>query len=740
VPLLVADDASPDDRSLRLLEELDLAGVLEREVGYVRSAENRGFVRTVNDAFDRTSPADVVVVNSDCLVTAGWYEAMTTAASHSTLIATVSVFTNDGTILSVPSRNNPQPALPQNIDLERAAQAIRSTSVGVHPQLPAIAGSCFYVKRAALDLVGPFDVAFSPGYDEKVDFSQRCVLHGLMHVVADDGFVLRKGPGPSSDEGATDTVKERHDRMVRVRYPYYEKWVHQFSNGVVTPFARAIGAAQRALTGLTVSIDGRCLTPILTGTQLHTLEVIAGLSRQGGPRLRVAVPHDLGDYAKAILADLPNVKLLPAHEVTGAMEPDDVVHRPFQVSSPEDLSFLLRLGERIVITYQDLIGFNNPGYFRSFEEWQAHRRLTRHALSLADRVVFFSKATADQAISEELVEEDRADVVYIGTDHALEEISAVEEPPMTATRLGELPFLLCLGADFVHKNRPFALHVLSALREHHGWHGGLVFAGPHVPVGSSASEEASFLALHPELADLVVDVAAVDEGAKRWLLGNAALMLYPSVHEGFGLVPFEAADAGLVCAFAAQTATAELLPRSLALIEQWDPRLTAERVAPYLTSASMRSEHVEAVRAAAAPLTWRRTARGLLDVYAVAARSRASEARKLVEEFVDERRDLEAAQGELRTTRDELDSVRVDIERGQRDSRELEGELRHLREVFDETANQLVGPNGAIPPDLRRPLLAIANRPVLRIPTFGLLRSLYRGGYRIRRGTRPPTG
>jgi glycosyltransferase involved in cell wall biosynthesis len=738
VPLLVADDASPDDRSLRLLEELDRAGVLDREVHYVRSAESRGFVCTVNDAFDRTSPADVVVVGSDCVVTAGWYDAMTIAANHSTLVATVSVFTNDGTILSLPNRNNPQPALPQNIDLDRAAQAIRSTSVRIHPQLPAIAGGCFYVKRAALDLVGPFDVAFSPGYGEKEDFSQRCVLHGLVHVVADDGFVLRKGAGPSSDDGATDPIKEQHDRMVRVRYPYYDKWVHQFSSGVVTPFARAIGAAQRALTGLTVSIDGRCLTPTLTGTQLHTLEVIAGLAREGGPRLRVAVPHDLGDYAKAVLADVPNVELLPAHEVTEAIERDDVVHRPFQVSSEDDLSFLLSLGERIVVTYQDLIGFNNPGYFSSFEEWQAHRRLTRHALSLADRVVFFSRATAEEAINEELVERDRADVVYIGTDHALEGIPAVEEPPITTTKLGELPFLLCLGADFVHKNRPFALRVLSALRERHGWTGGLVFAGPHVPVGSSASEEASFLALHPELADLVIDVAAVDEGEKRWLLGNAALMLYPSVHEGFGLVPFEAADAGLVCAFAAQTATAELLPRSLALIEQWDPRLTADRIAPYLTSESLRSEHAAAVRATAAKLTWTRTARGLIDVYAAAACSRASEARKLVEAFVDERRDLEKTRGALDATRDALESAQVELEQQRRDFSDLETDYRGMREVFDQTAEELVGPNGVIPPDLRRPLLAIGHRRALRAPAFGMLRGLYRTGYRIRHHGRAP--
>ncbi len=166
-------------------------------------------------------------------------------------------------------------------------------------------------------------------------------------------------------------------------------------------------------------------------------------------------------------------------------------------------------------------------------------------------------------------------------------------------------------------------------------------------IGSSASEEAAFLALHPELADVVTDIAAIEEGPKRWLMRNAALMIYPSAHEGFGLVPFEAAEAGVVCAFAAQTSIAELLPSSLALIEQWDPDVTAAQIAPYLSSENLRAEHVAAVRAAAAALTWKQTARGLLEVYATTTRSRASELRRLVNQFVVER-------GELETTRDAL--------------------------------------------------------------------------------------
>ena len=50
VPLLIMDDASPDDRSVKLLAELDQAGVLAHRVHSCATRENHGFVRTVNEA------------------------------------------------------------------------------------------------------------------------------------------------------------------------------------------------------------------------------------------------------------------------------------------------------------------------------------------------------------------------------------------------------------------------------------------------------------------------------------------------------------------------------------------------------------------------------------------------------------------------------------------------------------------------------------------------------------------
>ena len=79
------------------------------------------------------APADVIVLNSDCVVARGWYEGMRRAAMSDTRVATVSSLTNHGTIVSVPERNRPSPSLPQNWSLDDAAAAVRASSPVLHP-------------------------------------------------------------------------------------------------------------------------------------------------------------------------------------------------------------------------------------------------------------------------------------------------------------------------------------------------------------------------------------------------------------------------------------------------------------------------------------------------------------------------------------------------------------------------------------------------------------------------------
>jgi glycosyltransferase involved in cell wall biosynthesis len=619
VPILVADDASPGDEIRVVLE----AAAGARDLHHLRQERNVGFVENANAAFRAAAPGDVVLLNSDCEVGAEWLERLRAAAYSASNVATATALTNHGTILSVPERNVPRGAA--GIDVDEVAAAVASASKLLRPRIPTMIGHCAYVRRPALDLVGDFDVAFSPGYGEEVDFSQRCVLQGLVHVAADDVFVLHRG-GATFGQSA---LQADHERLIAERYAYYHGAVDASARSSVGPLARALLGAGRTFASLDVTIDARCLGETVTGTQIHVVELVRALSRSGRLRLRVLVGSHLGDGFRRALEALPAVELLATTAVDAATPRTAVVHRPYQVFDHGDLDVLGRLGERFVVTHQDLIAYRNPGYSRSLLEWQDVQRLTRMTLALADQVLFFSQTAADDALADELVDERRIRVAHLGVDHT------TDGP---ATRPGALPpeadpaFLLCLGTNFRHKNRVFALRLLGELRRRHGWDGRLVLAGPHASLGGSESEEAEFRSRHPDVDGSTIDVGAVDDDGKRWLLRNAKGVVYPSLYEGFGLVPFEAAHEGVPCFFAWQTALRELLPREAARIVEWDAAASADRIFPALAGGTEAEEIVRLVREAAAELTWDRTAALVVAAYEHAVREPRAPAAMLAAE------------------------------------------------------------------------------------------------------------
>lgn len=615
VPLLIADDAGPDPASLQWVTELAAKGAVEHDVYWSRAEQNGGFVANSNRAFDLCAPADVVLVNSDVVVAEGWFGGLRDAAYSDTQVATATALTNHGSIVSVPHRNVPLPALPQDVTLDDAAARIRAASQRLRPELPTAIGHCLYLRRDALELVGTFDETFSPGYGEEVDLSQRCLRAGLRHVLADDVLVLHHGQASLGVGGERNPIQDEHERIIRSRYPYYIEAVQAAEKDEHGPLGRALEIASRAITKLRVTVDGRCLSGSTTGTQVHTLEVIGALWRTGGARIRVLVPWDLSPVAAAAFELMPGIELLSAADLFAGDEIllDDVVHRPYQLTSQEDISVLLRLGRRIVLTHQDLIAFRNPSYFPDAPVWQAYRDLTREALAIADRVLFFSQHAADDARSEGLVEDDRSEVVLIGVDHQCVPLAAPAAPP-AGSGLGDRPFLVVLGTDMHHKNRVFALRMFERLRTHHGWDGQLVLAGPRVAHGSSAGPEAAWLAAHPETAQHVVNMAAVDDPVKDWLLSEAAAVLYPTTYEGFGLLPFEAATFGTPCLYAPVASLRELAADA-ATIVPWDVDASSAAAYEVLTDPARSAAIVDAIRQLSTSLTWDRTGASLIAAY-----------------------------------------------------------------------------------------------------------------------------
>ena len=242
--VLVADDASPDPEIETFTRRVADEGRLPVE--YVRRAQNLGFVANMNAVFRDTAPADVVIVNSDTVVPAAWLERLRAAAYSDGLVATASTLSNHGTILSVPDRDRPSPLPPPGLSITEADARIARASPRLHPRIPTGVGHCLYIRRSALELVGHFDEAFSPGYGEEVDFSQRCAARGLWHVVADDLYVFHRGAGTF---GTLQSERQlANEAELNRRYPYYAKAVQEAARSEAIPLARSLAAARLAVS------------------------------------------------------------------------------------------------------------------------------------------------------------------------------------------------------------------------------------------------------------------------------------------------------------------------------------------------------------------------------------------------------------------------------------------------------------------------------------------------------------
>ena len=289
-----------------------------------------------------------MIVNSDVVVGPEWLDRLQDAAYSDARIATATALTNHGTILSVPYRNRPS-ELPDGLAPEDAAQRVAAGSSKLRPRIPAAVGHCIYIKRMALDLVGNFDEELSPGYGEEVDFCQRCHLLGLAHVCADDVFVYHHGAASFDRGRERDQLRERHERVIARRYPYYHPWVQREESDQNGVLATALGVARRSLTGLTVLVDATLFCEPLVGTERYCLETIRALARHSRCR-RVVVM--LATWAPASIRQMfmPNEKLIVLQE--GQPLGDiavDVVYRPRQVNTIRELIRLRSLGDRLVI-------------------------------------------------------------------------------------------------------------------------------------------------------------------------------------------------------------------------------------------------------------------------------------------------------------------------------------------------------------------------------------------------------
>lgn len=508
--ILVMDDGSDPQESDRIR---DCTRAL-RNVRFVRNTAAVGFVQTCNKAVLEldTTDNDVLLLNSDTIVTEGFLEEMLACLYASERHASCSPRSNNATICNVPLyRSRDYTAHESEACWQRLKDLLPRYTI-----VPTSVGFCMLLKRELIRRFGLFDKAYGHGYQEENDWCRRVNRMGFSAILSNRAFVFHAGAA-SFGRTRKQELTARNSGLLRRRYPEYEQAVREYGEHYL-PAAEYFGEVLSAPQARPqILIDLSHLHAAYNGTSEYICTLLPLLAARTEDRwdLWILVPKRSdeffgfsGRFARVVhTEDLP----LP--------QKFDLSFTPQQLFTLDHAQLLNRLAVRIVITIHDVIALRCGQLHTSTHEW-AMRTMLRYA----DGIVAISDSSLHdtQAYFRTIVE-NRPSLRTRTIRHGCMEpqtLSPHEFPPAPFST----PFVFVVGNRYSHKAVQDAVACLPT----------------HIPaviLGGNYTRDKRGNRLFLQSGHLT-------QQHMQALYAQCAAVIFPSQYEGFGLPLLHAAAHG----------------------------------------------------------------------------------------------------------------------------------------------------------------------------------------------------
>jgi len=171
-------------------------------------------------------------------------------------------------------------------------------------------------------------------------------------------------------------------------------------------------------------------------------------------------------------------------------------------------------------------------------------------------------------------------------------------------------YFLAVGTAEPRKDLPGLVRAFGALADHHR-DLSLVLAGP-----PGWGEDALTSAIEASSArDRIVRTGWVDPRDLAALLMGAAVLVYPSLYEGFGFPPLQAMRAGVPVVATRAGSLGEVLGDAARFVEPGDHDALAEAMEACLADDELRARLIRVGKVHAAKFTWEACGAGLESLY-----------------------------------------------------------------------------------------------------------------------------
>jgi glycosyltransferase involved in cell wall biosynthesis len=246
---------------------------------------------------------------------------------------------------------------------------------------------------------------------------------------------------------------------------------------------------------------------------------------------------------------------------------------------------------RQIATMHDATPFRLPDtYSRIFGTW--YRLMYWTVSRRAERILTVSEFSRRELSDVLRVSPNRFVVVPNGVEHS--DATGADE----AVGVGDNPFALMVGPNAPHKNIASVARALADRGIHVVVVGGAgadgVFRG-ELPAPATSDENASGGIQH---------VGRVSDAAITWLYRHAAVLVFPSLYEGFGLPVVEAQRLGCPVVASDRASMPEIAGDSALLVDPTDADEVAQRVTELLADPPRLAELTDRGRVNAARFRW----------------------------------------------------------------------------------------------------------------------------------------
>lgn len=291
--LIIMDDCSPDDRVEPLLKSF--AGINGIEI--FRNEKNIGYTRNINRGISKSNSSDILLLNSDTIVTRNWLQKMQIAAYTDTKIGTVTAVSNNAGAFSVPQAGTN--IIPEGITIDNMASLVSELHTCQYPDVPTGNGFCLYIKKDLLDSIGGFNEELFPrGYGEENDFCMRALRAGWRNIVDMKTYVYHVRTASFKEE-KTQLIEDSK-KILREKYPEYQALTKGIGVSEVIKSFRS--DLEREIKKSTVS--SRKIKP----TILYVLSTMTGGTPQTNRDLMTGVSEKYDSYVLA--CDKKSIKIM----------------------------------------------------------------------------------------------------------------------------------------------------------------------------------------------------------------------------------------------------------------------------------------------------------------------------------------------------------------------------------------------------------------------------------------------